>query len=163
MERAMLYIMCGLPFSGKSLFSEEVEEKTSIVRVSFDDVWREMCVKIPDNTYEAVISYVEQLIMSHLQKGVSVIYDSTNLKAETRQSLLYLAERCGARGVIIYLPTNKEETRVRREKSMVDGSHHTIDTESIEKAFERLEVPAECVTLVTDEDKQRFVEGLCSR
>lgn len=152
--------MCGFPYSGKSIFSKEVAAKTSIVRVSFDDMWCELIAKIPELTYDMALLYVEKRITEYLRKGHSVIYDSTNLKADHRMLLVYLAEKVGAKGVVLYIPTTVDETLRRREQSVRDGTHHLIDQENVDKAFEHLEVPADAVVLASEEDKGWFLEEL---
>jgi len=152
--------MCGFPYSGKSIFSREVAAKTSIVRVSFDDIWVELATKIPDLTYDMALPYIEKQITGYIEKGRSVIYDSTNLKADHRMSLVYLAEKVGAKGVVVYIPTTVEETLVRRDKSAKDGTHHLVDQENVDKAFEHLEVPADAVVLASEENKERFLKDL---
>lgn len=157
-----LYIMCGFPFSGKSIFSKDVAVKTSIVRVSFDETWQLLGEKVSDISYESVMVYIEKQITEELKKGVSVIYDSTNLKADHRMSLVYLAEKAGAQALIVYIPTTQEETLRRRDISAQDGTHHVVDQENIDKSFEHLEVPADAVVLTSEEDKERFLEELMS-
>lgn len=163
MSQITLFIMCGFPYSGKSIFSKKVAEQTSIARVSFDEMWYELSAKIPELTYDIVHPYIEKQIIEYLEKGISVIYDSTNLKADPRMSLIYLAEKVGAKGVIIYIPTTVEETLKRRDKSLQDGTHCVVDQENVDKAFEHLEVPADAVVLASEEDKERLIEELKGR
>lgn len=159
-HKTTLYIMSGLPFSGKSLFSEEVEEYTSIVRVGFDDVWNELLLKIPDLTYDMAIVFIEKKLSDLLIKDISVIYDSTNLKEEHRKRLLYLAEKAHAKGVILYIPTTIEETYARQAQSLLDKSHHVIDLQNIKTVLENIEIPKDCILLKTEQNKQDFLDSL---
>ncbi len=152
--------MCGFPYSGKSLFSKEVAAKTSIVRISFDDTWNMLIEKIPELTYEMTIAYMEKQIVACLENKKSVIYDSTSLTAEDRMKLIYLAEKAGAKGVVIHIVTTKEETLRRREQSRIDHSHHVVDQENIDKAFEYFEAPADGIILKSEDDKQKLLAEL---
>jgi predicted kinase len=152
--------MCGFPFSGKSTFAKQVVSQTSIVYVSFDDMWVELLKKIPELTYDTALPYIDKQIEDMLKQGLSVIYDSTNLKSDRRMSLIYLAEKVGAKGVVVYIPTTVEETLKRQAQSLIDHSHHVVDKENVDKAFEHLEVPADAVVLESEEDKERFLKEL---
>lgn len=160
MSPVTLYIMCGFPFSGKSTFAKEVENNTSIVRVSFDEMWVDLLKKIPELTYDIAIPYIDKQIEDVLKQGVSVIYDSTNLKAKRRTDLIYLAERAGAEGVIVYIPTTIEEMYARQKQSLIDKSHHVVDLQNFDTDLHHLELPVDAINLATEEDKAGLMERL---
>lgn len=155
-----LYILCGLPFSGKSLLSKEIEKTTSIRRVSFDDMFDEL-QKINKNiTYELGLNEIESKLTEELRAGNSVVYDSVNLSSKHRVKLKELAEQAGAQAKIIYLNTSAKEILKRREQSLSDNSHHTLDEEFVRGAINRLEPPTDAIILSTDKEKSDFLKTL---
>lgn len=155
-----LFIMCGLPFSGKSLLSQEIEESTSIIRIGFDDIWNQLLLKIPDLTYETTKDYIDNLLSENLLNGFSIIYDSTNLSEKNRTNLIYLAEKSGANAIIVHIPTTVEETYERQAQSILDKTHHNVDLKNIDIVIENMEIPVDAIHLVTEKDKKDFIGRL---
>ena len=60
----ILYILCGLPLSGKSLLSKEIEKTTSIKRVSFDDEWNIFKQSDENITYEVALKTIENKLVT---------------------------------------------------------------------------------------------------
>jgi predicted kinase len=156
-----LYILCGLPYSGKSLFSREIERTTFIKRISFDDTWDELRRKNKDATYEMVLYEIEKELTENLEKGVSVMYDSINLSAEHRNKLAKLAENAGAQSKIIYLQISNEELYKRRAQSLIDNTHQNVlSDKEIDNAVNRFEEPDDCIRISTEEEKKNFLDSL---
>ena len=155
-----LYILCGLPFSGKSLLSKEIEKTTSIKRVSFDDMWDVLKQSDKNITYEIALKKIEKKLVCELKNNNSVIYDSVNLSSEHRNKLKKLAEEAGAQAIVVYLKTPVEEIYRRREQSLIDKSHHYLDKKFIDKSNERLEIPTDCITISTEKEKDIFLRSL---
>lgn len=156
-----LYILCGLPYSGKSLFSKEIEKTTSIKRISFDEIFDKLKKLNESITYEIGVKEVDKSLTKELKKGNSVIYDSTNLSFRRRSELKKLSELVGAQFVVIYIETSEEEIYKRKRQSLVDKSHsNVLSDEDINNAIKRLEIPTDCIILSTEEDKRGFLESL---
>ena len=76
---ATLFIMCGLPFSGKTILSKKIAERFGIKGISYDELWKE----IHDNeghdpNWEELCSIAEARIAAELKAGRSVVYDVLN-------------------------------------------------------------------------------------
>ena len=156
-----LYILCGLPFSGKSLLSKEIMRTTSIQRISFDDRWNTFKNLDKGISYEETHRKVEEEITKNLEMGVSIIYDSTNLSVKNRDALKTLAKRAHAQAKIIYLKVPPEEIYKRRGQSLIDKSHiNVLSDKEMQNAIDRLEVPTDCICLSTDEEKSKFLKNL---
>jgi predicted kinase len=156
----ILYILCGLPFSGKSLLAKEIEKTTSTKRISFDDIYDTLVKSNKDVTYEAGLNEVEKNIAKNLKDSYSVVYDSSNLKKERREALKKLAEQVGATPKVVYLQVSAEEIHKRFTQSLVDKSHHYLNEEFVNKSIKRLEAPTDCISISTEEGKKNFLESL---
>lgn len=156
----ILYILCGLPYSGKTLLSKEIEKTTDIKRVSFDEMFESFKISRPGVTYDEGRIEIEKEISRILKNGDSVVYDSTNKNAEHRDKLQKLASNVGADSVIVYLKTSPEEIQKRRKESLVDKTHHVLTEDFVREAIKKLEEPTDCVTISTEEEKGLFLKSL---
>ena len=156
----ILYILCGLPLSGKSLLSREIEKTTSIKRVGFDDEWNILKQSDENITYEVALKEIENILVTKLKDNHSVVYDSVNLSNEHRNKLKKLAEEAGAQAIVIYLKTSVKEIYKRRRQSLIDKSHHYLDIDFIDKSNERLEVPDDCIIISNEKEKGNFLMNL---
>ena len=113
-----LIVLSGLPGTGKSYFSRRLAEKIPAVILESDALRKKL---FPNPTYspsesglhfEAIHVLIERL----LTRGFSVILDATNLSEKHRETVYAIAERCGARLVIVYLEAPPELVSERLEK-----------------------------------------------
>lgn len=77
---ATVYMMIGIPGSGKTTLSKIIEEKTSAVIISTDKV-RQLNPGIPEAD---IWPKVYALCASFLAKGCDIIYDATNITKKVR-------------------------------------------------------------------------------
>lgn len=111
-----LYIMCGLPDSGKTTKAAALAEETGATVISHDAyyktvirpsdvVTREMLERVTENALADV--------KTHLENGEDVIYDAVNHTVESRKNVL---EKCAVEGlhtVCLYLDTPLEQCEAR--------------------------------------------------
>ena len=156
-----LYILCGLPFSGKSMLGKEMSIQTGYPLISYDDVWQSLSHFDKNVTYQAVLDNCKKQISDLLNSGFSVIYDSTNLKAEHRLEFQNLAKVSNASSQIIYLKQSLDEINNRREKSLIDKTHHVVSDENFNNAILRMEPPSKDAIVLTDYlDVKDFLNSL---
>ncbi|MFN8516565.1 MAG: ATP-binding protein [Thermomicrobiales bacterium] len=114
-----LYILCGLPFSGKSSLGEAIAAHTGSVVVSFDalyDAHGEELGRRLDTlaVWRAIRELAGERIGALLGRGVSVVYDNTNFRVAHREAIRAVAEGVGARAVLIHVDTPLEVIAARR-------------------------------------------------
>jgi adenylylsulfate kinase-like enzyme len=90
MKKPCLYLLCGLPFAGKTTLAKALVRSLGIHRVAIDDInnergiWDEETGLSPEewtNTYQEAY----RRIAASLKRGESVIDDSANFTRELRQ------------------------------------------------------------------------------
>ena len=117
-ERLCLYIMCGLPFAGKTTLAKEMVKMLSIRRVSVDEIngergiWNADTGMSPEEwtkTYE--IAY--QRIGTFLSEGESVVDESANFTKEQRHRLRAIAEKYNAQAYVIFVDVPLAEVQRR--------------------------------------------------
>lgn len=117
-DHPVLIMITGLPGSGKSFLAREVAERMPAVIVDSDFVRK---ILFPHPTYagpESVwVHRIAHVVVDRLLRtGHSVIYDATNLSEWHRSKVYYLADRAGAKLVIIQTVAPEPVIRERLEK-----------------------------------------------
>ena len=136
-----LYVMCGIPASGKSTLSKQISEQFNMVRLSLDEM-----------------GYVRQhKLISHvvntLKDGKSVVADSLYTKKQWRTELFQSVQHIKCRCVLLYMTTSLDEC-IRRNQ----GRENTLPDFVIEHLYNSIEPPTldegwdEIIFINNDED-----------
>lgn len=137
-ERPALIVLIGLPGSGKSYFARAVS-KLYPAAVLNSDALRGVLYKDPQHTereHGRLFPAIQMLVERLLTRGVPVILDATNLKEAHRRPYYLLAERTGARVVLVrvWAPRKVIRERLRQRDSRRDPlDRSTADLEVYEK------------------------------
>lgn len=132
MQKRKVYIMKGLPASGKSTKARQmVQENKNLVRINKDDI-REMmgCGRPWNGRFEGVVGDVQQsMTVAALNNGHDVVLDNTHLNprsyAWVHEDMLHEEDDFGV-----------THTRVDVEIEIVDFTHVPVE-ECIERDFRR--------------------------
>src|SRR4051812_35820024 len=102
----MLYILAGLPYSGKTTLTKELLNRFGFFKVSMDDVIDEKGLEVEHMTQEdwnSVYSEGYEKLKKLLQEDKTVILDLGNLKRSERQTAKNIAKSLGKNFKLIYL------------------------------------------------------------
>jgi predicted kinase len=137
-----LYILCGLPFSGKSTLAQQLASATGSVLVSYDALWWEKKRKTGDSWgFDALCDLAETRLVTALADGVSAVYDTLNNSKGWRDRLRQLAARHGARSVVVYLNTPLAVIEDRQRANQVTGERHSVSPTALHAEVAKFEVP----------------------
>ncbi len=146
--RAVLYIMCGLPFAGKSTLAKEMVNLISIKRVSIDEineeqgVWKDDTGMSPEEwtkTYEEAY----QRISTFLEQGKSVVDDSANFTREQRDRLRAIAEQFHAQSYAIFVDVTLVEVQRRWQENRQTAVRNDVRDDDFAQVVENFEPPTE--------------------
>lgn len=137
-----LYYMIGLPGSGKSTYAKEIAEKFEgeIHIHSSDSLREELFGDVNENSRdsnEKLFRVLHRRIKDDLQKGVSVVYDATNVNKKNRLEFLRFIEDvdCEKLCVLVMLPYHMCLTRnMNRER--------VVPPNVIERMYRRFQPPS---------------------
>lgn len=137
-----LYIMSGLPFSGKTILSKKIAEYLGIKRVSFDEVWVES-EKIIDfvPTWENISQKCEDLVVEELKNNRGVVYDNLGDRPNNRDKMRRLAIANNADFKIIYINISTKDSIKRRQNNLSLKDHHPVSDENFNNALSTFETP----------------------
>lgn len=147
MKKPCLYILCGLPFAGKTTLAK-ILERSGISRIAIDDintergVWNDEMGMSPEewtNIYNEAYWRIDLL----LSQQKSVVNDSVNYTKELRDRLRAIAEAYHARTVVIYVDIPVAEAQRRwRENRQIAGRIDVQDSDFAE-VLDHFEPPTE--------------------
>ncbi len=119
--KTVLVVVSGLPGTGKSSFSRRLTRDLPSVVLESDALRK---VLFPSPTYTGresgrLFDAIHTLIESLLGRGMPVILDATNLEENHRESLRRIADRAGAKTVLVqvHAPSNVVEERMAARSS----------------------------------------------
>ena len=146
-----LHLICGLPGSGKTTLSKNIESKTGAVRFTPDewikDIWKEMA-EIEGNTYRDQIEQLQWMIGKQILKsGTDIIIEWGTWGRGERDILRDEAHALGSKVKLYYLEISKDQLKERilqRNKQLGKHEFHmpedSLDTE-LDGYFKTFEVP----------------------
>lgn len=147
---AKVFIMSGLPFSGKSTLSKSLAKYLDIPRISFDETWLEIETErgsIPGSDaieqWRYVCKVCEDKTKRLLESGTSVVYDNLGSSKKHRDEIKQLANEAGAESKIVYVDVSKEEVTKRRERNLDTKERHQVSDENFDTALKQFEPPTE--------------------
>lgn len=148
-ERPPLIVLSGLPGSGKSYLARDIERRYPLALLE-SDALRKALVKRPVYSQKEsgrLFAACHALLEDLLGKGIPALLDATNLKEMHRRPLYSIAERAGARLVLVEVRAADEVARRRLEARLKaenpwDRSDASLDVyESMRREAEPIDRP----------------------
>lgn len=156
-----LYILCGLPFSGKTTLAKKIAEYTGGKLIAFDQLWLELEKDTNvasslkgDEGWRLTRRVAKERIAESLKNSRSVVYDDTNVRLEHREELREVARQHGAIPVVVYVDTPSAMREEREKKNLVTKRRHDVKLVNSRKALAQFEEPGppEDVTVFSSEN-----------
>lgn len=157
-------VLVGLPGAGKTHVAQMLRDRTGALVIESDAIRR---LLFPQRTYTSeesrrLFAAIRAAIDTLLGDGVSVVLDATNLTEAERAPLYRLAERHGAKLLLVQITA--PEALVRRrltERRATDGSLSEADEEVFEKMRDRIEpIQRPHAVVDTSQDIDRAVAAI---
>jgi predicted kinase len=145
MAENILYIMTGLPYSGKTTLVKKLVKKIKCKVVSVDeileqkDLWKE---KHPSQSdWETAYSEACKKVENYLIDRENVIFDESNLLYVQRESLRKMAESLEIKTKLIYVKIDRKEALKRWEKNLETKEKNQLSKDIMERTFNIFEEP----------------------
>ncbi len=145
MKEITLYIMTGLPYSGKTTLRKELVKRCGFQAVSVDqimgekDMWREGHPTQED--WNLAYSEAYKQIEEYLKEGKTVVFDCGNLPLHERENARKIAEKLGVKHKLVYVNTPKEEILRRRQQNEETKERGHLDQEMMDVALKMFHEP----------------------
>ena len=142
----VLYILCGLPFSGKSTAARQLAEAKDADIVELDAVNTELGIGLtPITPEEWSRSYKEcyQRLQRLLRAGRSAIFDATNFTLRQRDEVRQVATDAGADAVVVYVRLTRAIAERRFLENRLNRRRHDIRDEDFAHVADNFEEPGD--------------------
>lgn len=148
MNKPCLYILCGLPFAGKTTLAKELVNCLSIKRVALDEINTERGIwdeetGMSSEEWEATYQEAYRRIASCLRQGESVVDDSTNFTRTQRDRLRSIAEQHQARTQVIFVDIPVSEARRRWQENRQTARREDVRDEDFAYVLHHFVSPTE--------------------
>jgi len=144
--KSVLYLLCGLPGSGKTTYAKSLEENNNVFRFTLDEeIVKRYGQDFDPADYDGFENETEKTLLDKvkllLSSGKSVVLDYGFWKKEKRDKYKKMAGELGAEWKLVYFecPMRNLRNRLkeRNKRSQNDAQMVTIEMlEDFEKQFE---------------------------
>ncbi len=116
-----LIVLCGLPGTGKSTIARMLGDRVPLVVLESDRLRKRLFGRPTYSTQESrrLFRAIHALADRLLQAGIHVVIDATNLREVHRQPLYDVAQRRGARLVVVHVDAPPEVVRQRLHRRVL--------------------------------------------
>lgn len=142
-----LYVLCGLPFSGKTTFAKELCRIKGWMRVDLDDIKFDLFGdQVKDNDlvqkdWDLVYQRMYKEILDLLSSGVTVVHDTGNFTKHERSLVINIAKRLGLRSMVIWVNTPESVARERLLANRVSGVRFDVSDDDFNSTVNELVPP----------------------
>lgn len=144
-----LFILCGLPYSGKTFFAEKIKKEVDCAHVSIDDIFHSYSYDWNTNTlpdekaWGEIFSEAAEQTKNALARGENVLYDSTNHTRISRDALREMARSVGSEAFVVYVDAPQDLIYSRRSESAIKKDRHIVDEKLVQMTVDAFEPPME--------------------
>jgi predicted kinase len=143
-----VYLMLGLPGSGKTTFSHELQQELNIPRLSLDEEYAKLGGDLTSTKWNTNIEAeanetIKYQLKENVERGESVILDFCPWKREDRRKYREYIESIGAVSYLYYLEVPHDELKRRLEVRNSDSSRdtHFVTSDMLDAFVARFDPP----------------------
>lgn len=137
--KPQMYILSGLPASGKTTYMDYLRKESDFVVVSPDTIRYEIFNTQFDKTVEPMVWFTANAMAKLiLFQGFNVVIDATNTTVYRRKGWIELAKEMGAETNSVYFNVPLEEVLKRNRERDPD---EIVPDEAIERMDREFEIP----------------------
>ncbi|PLS81432.1 hypothetical protein CYG49_02100 [Candidatus Saccharibacteria bacterium] len=143
-QQQTLFLMLGLPGSGKSVTGKAISNLTGATYIRSDQIMKRLFPEpkfIPEE-FGKVIRVLLARIYNALEEGKSVVVDANNNQRSNRKRNRKIAQSRNAQLVVVYVQT-PELIAKQRAQAQRDEQSYIFTDEVFERFRSRLQVPSE--------------------
>jgi predicted kinase len=143
-----LFILCGLPFSGKSTLARAMAERLGVVHIELDSVHGERGLDLngePPTREDWIEAYRRSFrkLDNVLADGHSAVFDATSYRRVHRQRLARIAGKYEISTSLIFLDVNEAEAKRRRDENRTSNDRPTVDDDGFALVSGEMQLPSD--------------------
>ena len=127
----MVYILCGLPFAGKTTLAKELVKRFGFMHIDIDQINTNFGVglsgaAISPEEWERTYSEAYKQLEVALDSKYSVIFEGANFTKELRDRLRAIACERGVASRVIYVDISETEARQRLHSNRITQHRYNV-------------------------------------
>jgi len=145
-KQPRLYILCGLPFAGKSTLAKDLAQALGLVYIELDAINGERGLglngaSISSLEWEGTYQESYRRLDHFLSEGQSVVYDATNFTREQRDRLRIIAMKHGLPSKVIYLDVPEAVVWECWQQNRETGNRFDVRDEDFAQVVDNFQPP----------------------
>lgn len=145
-----LYILCGIPFSGKSTLAKQMVQDLNLKRIDLDEVKFNLFGRdtidenLKQEDWDKIYQKMYRTIQKDLENGIGLVHDTGNFTKYERGLIRKIAEKVGGVKIVtIFVDTSYEIAKQRLIDNREKKHRFNVSDESFESAVVEMEKPGE--------------------
>ncbi len=141
------YLLCGLPFSGKTTVALALEKHLGFVRLNIDDVKFAHGFEgisdddVPEQAWKKIIAEMDRRLISYLKEGKSVTNETVWVWKNWRDKPRKAAQEAGFVTKVIFVDVPEEVARERLLENRKTKGRFDVSDRIFEEAVREFERP----------------------
>jgi predicted kinase len=164
MPESTLYIMCGLPFSGKTTLAHVLANQCGFVHLDLDALARAKGIfpeeGIDDKQWGLLFGEAYQHLAVLLASGKSVVFDAVNSQGAGRDHLRTIAQQNGSSVFVIYVNLSIQEIEQRRQANQDNHQRSHVRDKDFTELAKDFEIPTAEENLLIYDGVQSMTEWI---
>lgn len=159
-----LYVMCGLPFSGKTTLARALANQCGFVHLDLDAIARAKSLfpeeGISDEQWGQVFREVYRQVATLLTSGKSVIFDAVNYDRVGRDRLRTIAQQSGSSVHVIYMNLSIQKIEQQRQANQANHQRPPVRDKDFVELAAGFEIPTVEENLIVYDGTQPVPEWI---
>lgn len=145
--RNRLYILCGIPFSGKTTLAKRMVEKFGFTRIDLDEVKFDLFgssitdSEIAKSGWDRVYQEMYKEIGDSLKQGRTVINDTGNFSRNERNMVKKIADDLGVESITIFVDIPEKEAHGRLLENRINKVRFDVSDADFSSTVAEMEKP----------------------
>ncbi len=142
-----LYILCGIPFSGKTTLAKQVVRKRRYTRIDLDDIKFEIYgngikdEELKQTDWDIVYQRMYKMIDDALIEGKTVIHDTGNFTKHERGLVKQIADKLNIDTIMIFVDTPSSVAYERLLKNRSANKRFDVSDNDFNETVKEMEPP----------------------
>lgn len=143
-----LYILCGIPFSGKTTLATQLVKQFGFTRIDLDEIKFELYgadkkdSEMGTRDWNYAYEEMYKRLNLGLKAGKTVIHDTGNFTKKERSEVRQIADRLGIKTITIFMDTPPDVARERLVKNRNTNQRFDVGEKDFESTVADMEPPS---------------------
>jgi predicted kinase len=164
MSKSTLYLMCGLPFSGKTTLAHALADRYGFVHLDLDALARARSLfpdeGVRDEQWGEIFDDVYQQVAAILAGGESVVVDAVNYDRAGRDRFRTIAQQSDSPFYVIFINLSLQEIERRRQANQATPVRPPVRQQDFVELATEFEVPIPKENLLIYDGTQSIPEWI---